>query len=463
MKLNRIPALQRREFLRRSAQLGLAGVAAPLALNLAALGEAAAADASGGYKALVCVFLYGGNDQSNTLVPVDAAGHANYLALRGGLGTPLSALGPSTLSPRVALGGGTQLALAPQLAPLKPLFDGGQLGVLLNVGPLMQPTSKAQYQARAVPLPPRLFSHNDQQSVWQSSQIEGATRGWGGAVGDLFLASNGQSAFTCINTSGNAVFMSGAQAVQYQVSSGGAVAINGVKNTLFGSAACQQALRALLTGPRSQPLQEEWVRVAARSIEAEARVAAALSGVAAFRTPFDNGNSLARQLQVVARLIAARSALNVQRQVFMVALGGFDNHDNLGVQHPQLLGTLANALVSFQGALNELNVANQVTTFSASEFGRTLTSNGNGSDHGWGSHQFVLGGAVRGQRFWGNWPQLANNGPDDVGQGRLLPSTAVDQLAATLARWLGVSEGELDRLLPRLSQFSQRDLGLFSA
>ncbi|WP_374437292.1 DUF1501 domain-containing protein [Inhella sp.] len=462
MHINRLPELRRRAFLRRASQLGLAGAAAPWALNLAALGEAAAADASGGYKALVCVFLYGGNDQSNTVVPYDTAGHASYTTLRAGLGLARDTLAATALTPRLALPGATQLALAPQLAPLKPWFDNGQMGVLLNVGPLRAPTSKAQYQARSVPLPPRLFSHNDQQSVWQSNEAEGATRGWGGALGDLFLASNATAAFTCISTSGNAVYLAGDQAIRYQVSTNGAVPINGVKSALFGSTACQQALRSLLTTPRGHWLQNEITQVAGRAIDAEARVAAALAGASALQTTFP-ATGLARQLQVVARLIAARGALGAQRQVFMVSLGGFDNHDDLTANHPGLLTQIGGALAAFQTAMVELGVANQVTTFTASEFGRTLTSNGNGSDHGWGSHQLLLGGALRGQRFWGNWPVLANNGPDDVGQGRLIPSTGVDQLAATLARWMGVADSELARIAPNIGRFAARDLGLFTA
>jgi uncharacterized protein (DUF1501 family) len=475
MKINRLPELQRREFLRRSAQLGLAGLAAPWALNLAAIGEAAAADASGGYKALVCLFLYGGNDYGRTLLPVDAAGHANLAALRGGttesggLVAPRSTLAATTLTPRVPLTGsgasGTQLAMAAEMAALKPLFDSGRLGWLLNVGTLVQPTTKAQYSAQSVPLPPKLFSHNDQQSVWQSSNGEGSTKGWGGAVGDLFLASNATSTFTCINATGNAVFMTGQQAVQYQVSTTGAVPVNGVVSNLFGSSACSASLRSLITAPRAHWMEAELNRVTARSITAETQVKAALGSATSlpFTTSFAAAGSLGRQLQLVARLIAGRNTLGAQRQVFLVSLGGFDNHDFLLTQHPALLTSVAEGLAAFHSALTELGVADRVTTFTASDFGRTLSSNGDGSDHGWGSHHMVMGGAVQGQRFWGDMPVLANNGPDDVGQGRLLPSTSVDQLAATLAKWMGVSDSEMSTVVPNIGNYSRRDLGFFSA
>jgi uncharacterized protein (DUF1501 family) len=471
MKLNRLPELRRREFLRRSAQLSLAGAAAPWALNLAAIANAAAADSSGGYKALVCLFLYGGNDYASTLMPVDSAGHAELVRLRGGGGggnlvATRDSLAATTLSPRVPHAGsgaaGTQLAMAPELAPLRSLFDGGSLGWLLNVGTLVQPTSKAQYQARSVPLPPKLFSHNDQQSVWQSSGAEGAVKGWGGAIGDLFLGANSSSTFTCINASSNAVFMSGQQAVQYQVSNSGAVPINGIQTNLYGSTSAAQALRSLITAPRSNWMEAEYTRVTARSIAAEAIVKDALPSTLPFNTVFDSTSSLHRQLQMVARLVAGRSTLGAQRQVFFVSLGGFDNHDFLNDQHPPLLSQVGSGLAAFHGALTELGVADRVTTFTASDFGRTLTSNGDGSDHGWGSHHIVMGGAVRGRRCWGEMPVLANGGPNDVGQGRLLPTTSVDQLAATLARWMGVSETELSTVVPNINNFSQRDLGFFS-
>jgi uncharacterized protein (DUF1501 family) len=471
MNPGRLARLQRREFLRRCGQLGLAGVAAPWALNLAAIGEAAAANASDDYKALVCVFLYGGNDQGATLLPADSAGHASLVGLRGGaaggnLVVPREQLAATTLAPRVPLAGpgaaGTQLAMAPELAPLKALFDAGQLGWLLNVGPLIQPTTKAQYQAQSVPLPPRLFSHNDQQSVWQSTGAEGAVRGWGGAIGDLFLGSNGTSTFTCINASSNAVFMSGQQAVQYQVSTTGAVAINGIQTSLFGSTQCAAALRSLITTPGAHWMQAEYSRVTARSIAAQTLVRSALPTLLPFGTVFDTTSSLHRQLQMVARLIAGHATLGARRQVFFVSLGGFDLHDFLTTQHPPLLRQIGTGLAAFHAALTELGVASNVTTFTASDFGRTLTSNGDGSDHGWGSHHLVMGGAVRGGRFWGEAPVLASNGPSDVGQGRLLPSTSVDQLAATLARWMGVSDTELASVVPHIGNFASRDLGFFA-
>ncbi len=453
--------LARRAFLRRAALTGMAGTAAPWALNLSLMGEAAAATNPGDYKALVCVFLYGGNDHGNTLVPVDPTNHASYAAIRTGIATPRANLLATALTPTLALPGGLQYALAPQMAPMKALWDAGKLAVQLNVGPLIQPTTLAQYRAASVPLPPKLFSHNDQQSIWQSDLPEGATSGWGGRMGDLMLSGNGGSVFTCVSVTGNAVYLAGQTAVQYQVSSSGAVAINGVTRSLFGSSTAQAALRTLVTAPSAHLLQDDYARITRRSIDAEGQVSAALARVPTLATPFNSANPLAMQLQMVARMIAARADFGTRRQVFMVSLGGFDLHDLLPDRHPGLLTNVADALASFYQATVELGVASQVTAFTASDFGRTYASNGDGSDHGWGSHHFVVGGAVKGQRFFGTAPQVALGGPEDTGQGRLLPSIAVDQYGATLARWLGVSDSDLPAVVPNIGNFSARDLGYF--
>jgi uncharacterized protein (DUF1501 family) len=449
----------RRAFLQRASALSLVGSAAPWAINLAAMGEAAAAGAPADYKALVCVFLYGGNDYGNTLVPYDAASYAKYQGMRPTLAYTQAALAPTLLVPSVSLGG-RQYALAPELAPLLSSFNAGKLGVMLNVGPLVQPTTKTQYTNASVPLPPKLFSHNDQQSVWQSSAPEGAASGWGGRMGDLFVAGNGNAAFTCVNVSGNAVFLSGSSAVQYQVSTTGPVAFSGIAAPLFGSAACSTALQSLVTAPRAHLFENEYSRVAKRSIDAGAVLTAALAGAPALATPFPAGNALADQLKFVARMISTAAATSTRRQVFFVSIGGFDTHDGLAAVHPGLLTTVATAMDAFYQATIELGVAGQVTAFTASDFGRTLTAD-DGSDHGWGSMHFMLGGAVHGGRFYGTAPVVDNGGPDDVGQGRLLPSTSVDQYAATLGKWFGISDSDMLTVLPNLANYDvgQRNLG----
>ena len=450
---------ERRAFLRRGAALSLTGLATPWALNLAAMGEAAAQSAPSDYKALVCVFLYGGNDHNNTVLPYDLANYNAYQGIRTGIALPRASLLP--LASTVGLPAGQQLALAPELAGLKTLFDGGRMGVVLNIGPLNQPTTVAQYNARSVSLPPKLFSHNDQQSVWQSSLPEGAVSGWGGRMGDLFMAGNGTSTFTCVNVSGNAVFMSGTSAVQYQIASTGAVALAATRSPVYGSQACADALRSVISAGRSHLFENELATVMSRAIGAEAQLTTALAAATPITTVFEAGNTLAAQMQMVARLIGVRSALGAKRQVFFVSLGGFDNHDFLPDQHPGLLAQVSSAIKSFSDATDELGVANAVTTFTASDFGRTLSSNGDGSDHGWGSHHFVVGGAVRGGRFHGQLPAMAVNGPDDVGQGRLLPTTAVDQFGAALARWFGVPNSNMASVFPNIGRFDANALGLF--
>lgn len=450
----------RRAFLQRASALSIAGAATPWALNLAAMGEAAAATATD-YKALVCVFLYGGNDYGNTLIPYDNARYAAYQGMRPTLAYPRSALAPTLLMPKAALANGMQYALAPELMPLLPLFDAGRMAVMLNVGTLVEPTTKAQYTGKTVALPPKLFSHNDQQSVWQSSSPEGATSGWGGRMGDRFEAGNGNATFTCINVSNNAVFLSGKNSVQYQVSTSGPVALKGVKSPLFGSAACSAALRNLVTAPSAHAFEDEYARIMSRSLTAGDQLSAALGAGPVLVTPFPAGNPLADQLKLVARMISTAADVGAKRQVFFVSIGGFDTHDGLAAVHPGLLTTVSTALAAFDAALaDELHVANQVTTFTASDFGRTLTAN-DGSDHGWGSMHFMLGGAVNGGRYYGTPPVVANNGPDDVGQGRLLPSTSVDQYAATLGKWFGISDADLLAVLPNLRNWnaSQRNLG----
>ena len=458
----------RRAFLRRCAQLSLTGTALPLALNLAAMGEAAAFSATD-YKALVCVFLYGGNDYANTVVAYDDASYNAYSVIRGGgagqaaggIALAKASLTPTLLSPTLALPGGRQYALHPAMTGLASLFNAGKAAVQFNVGPLVVPLTRTQYNSadrKTWPLPPKLFSHNDQQSIWQSSSPEGSTGGGGGNLGDLALSGNTNSLFTCMSVTSNAVFLSGDSALQYQVSTGGAVAINGVKSNVYGSSAVKSALATLVQQTRAHTLENEYNRVTTRAIGAEAQITSALAGVT-LSTVFPSGNSLADQLKMVARLIGARAALGAKRQVFMVSMGGFDLHDNLIAQHPGLLGKLSEALSAFYSATLELGVADKVTTFTASDFGRTLASNGDGSDHGWGSHHFVLGGAVKGKAFYGTPPPISvgsTAAADDqwhVGQGRLLPSTSVDQYAATLAQWFGVADTELAGILPNLQHF----------
>ena len=447
----------RRAFLRRSGQLTLTGTALPFALNLAAMGEAAAFDSTD-YKALVCVFLGGGNDHYNTVVPYDAPTYAQYASIRGPIALPRSALAPTLLNPLTARTDGLQFALHPAMDGMAGLFNSGRAAVQFNVGPLVVPLTRIQAGSRGYPIPPKLFSHNDQQSVWQSSAPEGATVGWGGRLGDLALTSNGNAAFTCISAAGNAVFLSGQSAMQYQIAATGAVQVDALKNGAYGLPMVRNAMLALFQQSRSHLMEDQYNTVTNRSIAAQGQITSAIGTGSSLSTAFP-GSVLADQLKIVARLIGARNALGAKRQVFFVSVGGYDTHDGLIAQHPALLNALSQAMTSFYNATVELGVASQVTAFTASDFGRTLSHNGGGSDHGWGSHHLVVGGAVKGQAFYGTPPPMSignTTAPADqwhVGQGRLIPTTSVDQYAGTLARWFGVADAELEGILPNLKNF----------
>ena len=450
----------RREFLRTAARLSVAGSAGPFALNLATIG-AAAAQTAGDYRALVCLFMYGANDHNNTVIPFDTANFNTYTAARAGLTRTLADLLP--LTPSVPLGGsnaGRQFALPKELAPLKTIWDAGKLAIMANVGPLIVPTTKTQYTNLSVPLPPKLFSHNDQQSVWQASAPEGAKQGWGGRIGDLMASQNVNSIFTCNSVAGSAVFLAGQTTVAYQLSTAGSTPIAGLSGNLFGSSTAGSTLRSIITSGSANVFTQDLAETTQRSIDANATLSTALASAPDLPLPADLATSnLAAQLRLVARMIASRDALGARRQVFFVSLGGFDTHDDQLTTQPGLHTQLGAALAYFYNATVSLGVANNVTTFTGSDFGRTLTSNGDGSDHGWGSHHFVLGGSVLGQRYYGTFPIMGLNNNDEVGSGRLLPTTSVDQFAATLARWFGVSESNLSLVLPNIGNFGSSNVG----
>lgn len=467
----------RRRFLGSMAALA-GSAAAPFALNLAAMGDAAAQSA-GDYKAIVCLFLNGGNDAFNTVLATDTASWSQYQRLRNtgasdsihlpGVGETGGVL---PIVPDTAQAG-RSFALHPSMAALKDLFDSGRAAVVANVGTLVQPVTLAQYKAKSVALPPKLFSHNDQQSIWQSGQPEGATSGWGGRIGDQLASGNANAMFTSVSAAGNSVFLSGNQVRQFQVGQSGAVAIRNTSGYLFSSAAGASALQAIINEAGSDLIEQEQVAVVQRAIASQSMLSTAMLAAGPTGVPNPGtyvnpntgaaaSNPLAVQLQTVARIIGGRSALGAKRQVFYVTLGGFDTHDRQKVLHADLMARLAHALAYFDTALASLQGADlrrQVTTFTASDFGRTFTSNGDGTDHGWGSHHFVVGGAVRGRDIYGAFPASGLGHELDVGSGSLLPTTSVDQYGATLAKWFGVPDNRLAEVFPNLGNFSRRDLG----
>ena len=505
----------RREFLRRAGALvgATAPGALPLATLLAASGQAAAQTA-GDYKALVCVFLAGGNDSFNTVLATDAPAWAAYQGVRNQAPDSIALLAAGTApdpgavagSP-VRLGGVLPLTLAGSSLAVHPLLGGlannfnvsKRLAVLANVGPLVQPTTKLQYASISHAKPAKLFSHNDQQNLWQALSPEGARSGWGGRMADRLMSSNGQAMFTAISASGASVWLAGQTARQYQVSTNGAIRIgNGTSTSLFGSATAFAAMQQIMGNSRSSHvLERDHADVVARSVGAETLLSSALpaANAGAWGSAPTSGtynadndpllrytsaitgnataNPLAKQLQMVARCIAARSTLGMKRQVFFVTLDGFDTHDNQNRNHADLMARLDHGLSYFDKVLGDMGAAQLVTTFTASDFGRTFTSNGDGTDHGWGSHQFVMGGAVR-SGLYGRWPALgaknsANNdfdsSPDQLRNGALLPTTSVEQMGATMASWMGVSAADALEIFPNLANFnsSQRDLGFLVA
>ncbi len=448
----------RRHFLKTATQFSAMGAAAPIALNLAGI-QAAAAQTADDYRALVCVFLFGGNDQTSTLVPFDSTEFSAIAAARGGIARPAAdfiSLG------NVASQGNRSFALAKELSPLADLYMQKKMSIVANVGPMYTPLTKARFEASAPGVPPQLFSHNDQQSVWQSSGVEGATVGWGGRFGDLLASRNTSNpVFTSMSANGTAVFLYGNTVQQFQIDSGGPATVSSL-DRLYGSTEAGAALREIITASPSPLFESHLGEVTRRSLKANQTLKDVLATAAPLTTVFDETNSLAKQLRMVARLISARKSLGMGRQVFFVGMGGFDSHSGLVKDLPGLHTKVANAMASFYAATVELSVANLVTTFSASEFGRTLTSNGDGSDHGWGGHQFVMGGAVNGGTIVGSYPSIALGTAEDLGRGRLLPTTSTSQLAATLGSWFGVPTGSLADALPYINNFDVKNLGLFA-
>jgi len=467
-------ATSRRRFLQAASGLaGTLGARGPLAMQLAGLAAMAAqssqaADTAGPYRALVCVYFNGGNDSHNWVVPTDPAGYAAYQAARADLAWPLERLQPIGSGGQAA---GRSFAMPEELAPIRKWYQTGQAAFVANVGPLMRPMTKADFNA-GMALPSKLFSHNDQLSTWQSLWPEGAKSGWGGRMGDLLMSANAYPIFTAVSVTGNAVFLSGSNVNQYQVGPEGPVSVGALSSSsVFGSTSAPAAMaRTLARVGAGEPLQAEYVRVLQRGISSNKILSDALQRVSVPAIPATviplgvgssitlNNDGLARQLQMVARMVAAGQGMGMRRQVFMVNMNGFDTHANQMRDQPSLMTRAALSIDYFLSTLASIGMLNNVTLFTASEFGRALMSNGAGCDHGWGSHHLVAGGMVAGSTIHGQFPDLAAGSADDVGSGRLLPSASVTQFAAPLGRWLGLSATELSAVLPGLANFDAQAL-----
>lgn len=434
------------------AQLRMIGAVASPSNNIS---PSAAAD----YKALVCLFLQGGNDANNLIIPSDSSGYATYAASRGALALPQANLLP--ISPLTS--DGRAFALHPSMPEFQTLFGQGKAAVLANVGTLVVPTTKTQYNARSVPLPPQLFSHNDQQVEWQSSIPDKPfSTGWGGRLADLTNAFNSNNAISMsISLAGQNSFQVGKTVSQYSVGTNGVVTLSGSSTNLTTANGLRtQAQNDLLAAQNANLFQAAFASDTRDAIADSALLSQYIgtSSPIPFNTTFPT-SSLGLQLKMIARLIAAAPSLGLKRQVFFARVGGWDLHDNQVTAHATLLADVSASMSAFYNSTVELGVANQVTTFTASDFGRTYNTNGDGSDHGWGSHHLIVGGAVKGRDIYGQVPNLTVEGPDDTGRGRWIPSTSVDEYSATLATWFGVSATDLSTVLPNIGRFAKPNLG----
>ena len=412
----------------------------------------------GDYRALVCVFLYGGNDAFNMVIPESLAEYNTYAATRRSLAIPrdqLLKLNPTNWQP-------ADYALHPEMPDLGTLFDQQKLAIVGNVGTLIQPTTQQDYINKRVPLPPQLFSHNDQQNYVMSLQATKPQQGWASRMADLMMDANTHPQLSMnISLSGANSLQAGGLRAPYTIGSDGVLDYWSLQpgNPETWSVRRNQAYDALLAKTYSHEFAREFAKVQRRSLDLGVELRAALEQTPAPTTEFNAQSRLAGMLKMVAHMIAAREPLGMRRQIFFVGIGDYDTHGDQANRHPLLMRELNHALTSFYNATVELGVADQVTTFTASDFGRTLTSNGDGTDHGWGSHQLVLGGSVAGGQIVGTMPELAIGSVDDIGEGRIIPTTSVDQYSATLARWYGLDAAGIAQTFPNLANFNTADLG----
>ncbi|MFZ2277078.1 MAG: DUF1501 domain-containing protein [Prosthecobacter sp.] len=508
------PFIPRRRFLQRyiPAAIGLGALGNSLR-DLKLMSSAMAAGSFSDYKALICVFLNGGNDSNNMIIPTTAADWANYSAGRGTpLAIPNTDGGPATalaLNSRNGTTGypasdGRTYGFHPAMAELATHFNNGIVAPVFNMGTLSFPLTKAQYSGKSVPKPPQLFSHSDQQTQWQTSLPDQPyVSGWAGRIADLFSSppdvNSGGQVSMAVTLAGSNIFEVGSQnyAPQYAITTSGAVQLSSVNG------ARQTALQSILNADKlSADLQTKAYAGVLDHAIAEANIlttALTAQGSPAWFSRFPtslttpNGgstftSSLMSQMKMVVRLIelgskaVANGGLGMKRQVFFIQVGGYDTHtgqtSNAGSSTPDdtkvIIGAQANLLAELSKTLNALilslqdidtlrgggsNLKSAVTAFTASDFARTFPTNGSGSDHGWGGHHLVVGGAVKGGATYGKFPTLAVNGPDDTGIGRWIPTTAVDQYSATLASWFGVDDTNLSTIFPNLGRFSSSNLG----
>jgi len=458
--------LTRRKFIGTACSaVGATGILSALA-QLRMIGAVAAdaanstySNAATDYKALVCVFLYGGNDANNVIIPTDSASYALYASQRTALAIPQANVLP--LTPKTPDALGRSFGLHPSFVELQKMFAAGNVAFLANTGSLAYPVSLAQYNA-GTNLPPQLFSHADQQTQWQSSIPDQPFQtGWGGRLADMISALNANSQISMsVSVAGENSFQIGKTISQYAVSTSGAVSLTGSSGSTVNTSRFS-AQQNLLSQTESNLFHAAFSNVTGSAVTDSSLLTSVLSGTTTLATKFPT-TSLGSQLSMIAKLISAAPSLGLKRQVFFASLGGFDTHTvELATQGP-LLTQVSQAMSAFYNATIELGVQNQVTTFTGSDFSRTYNTNGDGADHGWGSHHIIMGGSVKGGDIYGSMPSLKLGGTDDTGRGRWIPSTSVDEYSATLATWFGVSATNLPTVLPNIGRFATADLGFMN-
>lgn len=412
------------------------------------------------YKALVCVFLGGGNDSSNMLIPRDNR-YSEYARQRAFLAVPQENLLPITQN----TSDGRQYGLHPSLTGLQNLFNNGKLAVLANVGALAAPTTRAQFFGGTVPLPPSLFGHLEQSTHWQTSIIDQPpTTGWVGRTADLMHSINGDTPISMnISIAGTNILGSGNQITPSFVSTQGTIGLGWYDDTPGSNDpntnAINQIMNLALDG--NNLFEKEFSRIKKRAIDNNRVLHTALESAQPITTVFPN-TQIGQQLKMVAKLISARVGLGFRRQTFFCEVNGFDTHFEQVVSHANSLAEVSAAMTAFYNATAELGVSSEVTTFTASDFGRTYSPSSGGTEHGWGAHHLIMGGAVRGKDIYGQVPVLTIDGPDDSGAGRWIPTTSIDQYSATLARWFGVGESSLPIIFPNVGRFATSNLGFMN-
>jgi len=437
--------MNRRDFIK----MGSAAIATSGLMNLTNTAQALTIP-TGDYKALVCIFLLGGNDGFNMVVPTSNFDYSEYAASRQNMAIAKGDLLP--ISPLSS--GGSQYGMHPQLSQLQQLFNNGKLGVMANVGNLVEPVTKQQFDDRTKSIPEQLFSHNDQQDQWRYVDPLVQRTGLGGRVMDLAVTNNQDPLLTGISIDGRTNWLSSQMNLDLSIGRNGFDKYSYVAADKNWTQDRRAAFQKLLQADYQQPFVDEIKGLQSRTMELVERVGAKTDGVGDFTTAKPDGG-LASKLEMVAKLIAVREELGMERQVFYVGMGGFDTHDNHVSKQQDLFTELSEAMKYFYDVTTELGVENNVTSFTSSDFGRTLTSNGDGTDHAWGNHQLVMGGAVRGGDIYGEFPSLEIDGPDDANNdGRIIPTTSVEQYMASPLRWFGLTDAELNGVMPNLSAFN---------